>query len=115
MIKKHYSEVEEEIVTATNSVNTKIRWLITKDDGATSFAMRRFVIEPSGSIGLHGHPEDHEIYILRGKARIYNDSGQEVIAQAHDVLYVPPEEKHGYENPYNEPFEFICVIPYLEK
>ncbi|MFW9995606.1 MAG: cupin domain-containing protein [Candidatus Odinarchaeota archaeon] len=115
MIKKHFSDVKEEKVTMANSVNTTIRWLVTKDDGAENFAMRRFVLGEKGKIGLHGHPEDHEIYVLSGEARVFNDKGQEVIAKEGDVLYVPPDELHAYENTGSEPFEFICVVPILKK
>ncbi|MHA2297028.1 MAG: cupin domain-containing protein [Candidatus Hodarchaeales archaeon] len=115
MIKKHFTDTKEEQVTMANSVNTSIRWLITKDDGAIYFAMRRFHLGTGGKIGLHGHPEDHEIYILSGQARIFNDKGQEVVAKEGDVLYVPPDELHGYENIGDESFEFICIIPYLKK
>jgi len=114
MIKKHFTDVKEEQVTMANSVNTTIRWLINKDEAQT-FAMRRFSLDKGGKIGLHGHPEDHEIYVLNGQARVFNDKGEEVIAQEGDVLYVPPDELHGYENTGDEPFEFICVIPILKK
>ncbi|MFX1255264.1 MAG: cupin domain-containing protein [Promethearchaeota archaeon] len=112
---KHFTEVKKEEVTAYGSTDTEIRWLITKEDGAPRFALRRFVIHPKGQVGLHGHPEEHEIYILQGKARVFNDKGEEVIAEEGNVLYVPPDEPHGYENVGSEDFVFLCVIPYLNK
>ncbi|MHA1205139.1 MAG: cupin domain-containing protein [Candidatus Heimdallarchaeum aukensis] len=113
MIKKHYDQVEKLDVTDYGSTGTTIRWLITKEDGAPRFTMRRFEIEPNGQIGMHSHPQEHEIYILQGTGIVYNDK-EEFNVKAHDVLFVPPDEPHGYKNTGNENFTFICVIPYLE-
>ncbi len=114
MIKKSYTDVEEQAVTDYGSTGTTIRWLVTKEnEGAPHFAMRRFEIQPGGTIGLHHHPQEHEIYVLAGKGKVFNDE-QEVIAQKDDVLYVPPNEPHAYKNEGDEPFIFICVIPYLD-
>ena len=113
MIKKHYTDVQEEKVTMANSVKTTIRWLITKDDGAKRYTTRRFEIQAGGKIGIHEHPEEHHIYILEGKGTIIDVQGNELEAKTGDVLYVPPNEPHGYRNDGNEIFAFICVIPYL--
>ncbi|MGQ9722128.1 MAG: cupin domain-containing protein [Candidatus Jordarchaeum sp.] len=115
MLKKNYHDVAEEDVTLAGSTGATIRWLITEKDGALRYAMRRFEIKPGGHIGLHNHPEEHEIYVMSGKARIFNDKGEEFIAGSGDVLFVPPNEKHGYENLVEETFTFLCVIPILEK
>lgn len=115
MLKKNFRDVVEENVTVAGSTGATIRWLITEKDGALRYAMRRFEIKPGGHIGLHNHPEEHEIYVLSGKARIFNDKGEEFVASPGDVLFVPPYEKHGYENLGGEVFAFLCVIPILEK
>ncbi|MEM3586003.1 MAG: cupin domain-containing protein [Candidatus Jordarchaeaceae archaeon] len=115
MLKKNYRDVAEEEVTVAGSKGATIRWLITEKDGAPRYAMRRFEIKPGGNIGLHSHPEEHEIYVLSGKARIFNDKGFETIAGPGDIIFVPPNEKHGYENQSEETFTFLCIIPILEK
>ena len=113
MIKKRYTDVKEEQVTDYGSQLTTIRWLITKEnDGAPRFAMRRFEILPGGSIGMHHHPQEHEIYFLEGEGEVFNEN-ETVKVEAGDVLYVPPEEPHGYKNTGDRPLVFICVIPYL--
>ena len=50
MIKRHYTDIDPEEVTMYGSTNTTIQWLITKEDGAPRFALRRFVVEPEGII-----------------------------------------------------------------
>ena len=114
MIKKRYTEVKEQQVIDYGSQKTTIRWLITREnEGAPHFAMRRFEIQPGGLIGIHHHPQEHEIYFLYGEGEVYN--GKETVkVQKDDVIYVPPNEPHGYKNTGTEPLVFICVIPYLD-
>jgi quercetin dioxygenase-like cupin family protein len=115
MLKKNYRDVEEEQVTLEGSSGATIRILITTKDGAPRYAMRRFEIKPGGRIGVHEHPEEHEIYVLTGKARVFDDEGHETLAGPGDVLFVPSYEKHGYENLSNETLSFVCVVPILDK
>ena len=115
MIKKHYLDVAEEEVTLAGSTGVNVRWLIRGADGALRYAMRRFEIKPGGQIGLHSHPEEHEIYVLSGKGEILEGSGSKTKVSQGDVLYVPPHEEHGYRNLDNDIFVFLCVIPLLKK
>ena len=118
MLKKHWEEVENKQAILTDGTQVKnvfIRWLVDKNDGARNFAMRRIEIKPGGKVPLHGHPEDHEIYILKGKGKIFNDKGQEELANEGDIFYIPPSEEHAMENLGENDFAFICVIPYIKK
>jgi len=115
MIKKNYKDVENSPVTLENTKDTNVRWLIDEKDGARYYAMRRFEIKPRGSIPLHEHPEDHEIYILNGNASFYNDTGQEEIVHEGDVLYIPPNEKHGIKNLGQNDLIFVCIVPIIKK
>ena len=114
MKKIHYTDVKELDVTDYGSTETTIRWLITKEkDGAPRFSIRRFEMKPGGQIGIHNHPQEHEIYILAGNGEVFTNSERYEI-KANDVLYVPPDEEHGYKNTGTENLIFLCVIPYLE-
>ena len=117
MIKKNFKDVKEEQATLSNGTPVKdvtVRWLIDKNSGAENFAMRRFEIEVEGKVPLHNHPQDHEIYILSGKGRFYNDKGKEENVEQGDVVYIPPNEIHGIDNLGTENFIFICLVPYLK-
>ncbi|MCG3226265.1 MAG: cupin domain-containing protein [Candidatus Heimdallarchaeota archaeon] len=114
MIKKHFSEVEEQEVLEYGSTGTTIRWLITKEkDKAPRFSLRRFEIQPGGEIGIHNHAQEHEIYILTGEGEVYTHFETNEIS-VDDVLFVPPDEPHGYRNTGDENLIFLCVIPYLK-
>ena len=84
MLKKHYKDVDNRQAvlhdgTPVNGVN--VRWLVDKNDGAQNYAMRRFEIKPGAEVPLHDHLEDHEIYVLSGRAKFSNEKGQEEIGQ----------------------------------
>lgn len=112
MLAGRYNERPEEEVTLHGSTGTTIRWLINRDNGAQTFALRRFKVLPGGEIPLHNHEEDHEIYILSGEGIAFTE--KEEIAIAPDMfLYVPPNEAHGYRNTGTMPLVFLCVIPLL--
>lgn len=103
-------DVKKEEVAMAGVEGTMIQWLASKFDGAPHFAMRRFTMEPGGKINLHNHPWEHEIYILKGSGIAYNDK-ERVEIRSGDVLYIPGDEPHGYDNNGDEDLMFICMVP----
>ncbi|MHA1907556.1 MAG: cupin domain-containing protein [Candidatus Thorarchaeota archaeon] len=111
----NYKEREEEEVTMAKSEKTTVRWLIGRRSGAKTYAMRHFEIAPGGIVPLHQHDEEHEIFILQGTAKMLG-APEESYAKKDDVVFIPSNEEHGYDNTKGtEPFRFICVIPLLKK
>lgn len=108
---KKADEVKIEEVRMDGVSNTQIQWLASKFDGAPNFAMRRFIIKPGGSIGLHDHPWEHEIYILKGSGTAYTDKERVDIGPG-DVIFMPGDEPHGYDNTGEEDLMFICMVPH---
>ncbi len=109
---KHYKydKIEAAQVTNYNSKGTTIRVLMPKDE-ALHYIMRRFDVAPGGSIGVHAHPEEHEIYVLEGELQLIDGAGKMEKVSANEFVYVPPNEQHGYANEGKKPVAFICVIP----
>ena len=110
---KETMNIESGNITMYNSTGTSIQWLWAKKDGAPNFALRRFVIESGGQIGVHDHNEEHEIFILAGNGSITNDSGDKYNIKANDTIFVPPNEPHGYTNTGNSDLVFLCIIPLI--
>jgi quercetin dioxygenase-like cupin family protein len=110
MIKKNIERVEKADVAMEGVSGTQIQWLFGKDDGAPGFFLRRFVMAPGGTIPLHGHAWEHEIYVLKGHAEVFTDTETSSIA-AGDALFIAPDEPHGYRNTGVEDLEFLCVVP----
>ncbi len=111
---KKVHNVPTEEVTMFGSTGTLIQWLWSKEE-APHFALRRFVIQPNGEIGIHNHEEEHEIFILSGEGVVFNDLGEEFHVQPQDTLFVPGNEAHGYRNTGKNDLEFLCIIPILTK
>ena len=61
---------------------------------------------------MHNHPEEHEIYILSGEIEVITEK-EKILAKQDDVLYVAPDEVHGYKNKGDKTVSFLCVVPYL--
>ena len=112
---KKLKDISAENVTMYGSSKTKIEWIWGRDDNVPNFALRRFTIQPGGEIGLHSHPEEHEIFILSGRGVVFNDKGQKLDVESEDSLYVPPGEPHAYENIGETNLIFLCIIPLLDK
>jgi quercetin dioxygenase-like cupin family protein len=115
MIIRKLDSVKSNPVTSYGSTKTSIQWLISKEQGAPRFAMRLFTLEPGAVIGVHGHPEEHEIFVIQGEMDLIAENGERTRVNATDAIYMPSDEKHGYENIGSEVVKFICVIPLLEK
>jgi quercetin dioxygenase-like cupin family protein len=88
---------------------TRRQVLIGPDEGP-NFAMRRFIMNPGGSMPRHTNRVEHEQYVLRGRAKI--GIGEETFEVSEgDVVYIPAGIPHWYRAQGGEPFEFLCVVP----
>ena len=111
----NYEERELEDVSLPGAEKAKMRWLIGRKAGATTYAMRYFELHPGGIIPLHTHPEEHEIFILSGSAKVLGTAPKDN-AKTDDVVFIPSMEPHGYDNKNGtEIFRFICVIPLIKR
>lgn len=100
-----------EVTVVPSGVKTTRQVLISAQEGP-NFAMRRFVMEPGGGMPRHTNTVEHEQYVLGGTARI--GIGEDVFEVGKgDVIYIPADVPHWYQNTGNEPFEFLCVVPNL--
>lgn len=106
-ITRSSSQVERQPVGGAEATH---RQVLIGPDEAPHFALRKFVIEPGGSMPSHTNRVEHEQYVLGGRARI--GLGDRVVEVAEgDVLLIPAGLPHRYECLGEEPFEFICVVP----
>jgi len=103
----HSDSVEARNVEAGRS--TTIQVLIPPQLGP-NFALRRFVMQPGGSMPRHTNTVEHEQYVLRGQATI-SIGDEAYVVRAGDAVLIPEGEIHSYENTGDEPFEFLCVVP----
>ena len=83
---------------------------IGPSEGWTDHTMRLFRISAGGHTPSHNHDWEHVIYIVKGKGRLTID-GVQYTVEAGDYAYVPLNAEHQFENPYDEDFEFLCIVP----
>lgn len=110
----HYTDVEAEIVDVDGAKYAKIRWLITKKDGAENFTMRLFDLSPGGHTPLHQHDWEHEVFIVSGSGELRTKEDSNSFKQG-DVLFVPSMQWHQFVNTGDDLLQFICVIPYKDE
>jgi quercetin dioxygenase-like cupin family protein len=88
----------------------QMRMLIGPREGAAVFHMRHFEVATGGFTPHHQHDFEHEVLILKGQGIAKSAQGDRPF-KASDVIWVPPNEIHQFQNTGAEPLEFICLIP----
>ena len=83
---------------------------IGKTEGWDGYTLRTFTLGAGGHSPRHAHDWEHVNYIIRGRGRIMIDGRTQDVAE-RDFAFVPPNVEHQFTNPYDEPFEFICIVP----
>lgn len=103
-------DVKLQDVAMDGAEGCKVRWLLSRDDGAPSFAMRQFEVEPGGHTPRHHHPYEHEIYVIEGEGEVYENDVAHPI-RSGDVVLVQPDDLHQFRNTGEKPLKFLCLIP----
>lgn len=110
MLVRHFSRVKQEKVEQEDAKGVYIRWLISEKDGAPTFAMREFELEPSGHTPYHSHAWEHELFILSGNGVVVGVDG-EMPLEPGTTVFVPGGETHSFKNTGTENLRFLCLIP----
>jgi len=108
---RKYNEVDE-IQVKMEGVAGEVtkRVPIGKDEGWDGYTMRVFKIAPGGNTPKHSHDWEHVNYIMAGKGQLLIDGKISEVSEK-DFALVPPNAEHQFLNPYDQPFEFICIVP----
>jgi len=106
-----FSSVKEEDVKEPGFKGVKVRWLITKEDGAENFAMRYFEMESGGQSAYHSHAWEHETFILDGDCLVKCGETEKRAGSGY-VIFIPPNVPHSFKNVGNKTLRFLCLIPY---
>ena len=107
---KSIKEHEQNDVTMPGAQGARMRMLVGPDQGARNFHMRHFEVRPGGFTPHHKHDFEHEILILKGVGTLKSEQGDRAF-QPGDVVWIPANEMHQFQNTGDQPVEFICLIP----
>ena len=108
-IVKH-DEVRFEDVTMEGVSGVVKADVIGQAQGWESHRLRVFKLEPQGYTPRHKHPWEHVNYVISGRGRLHL-AGEDGDIVAGDFICVPPDTEHQFQNPYDEPLQFICIVP----
>jgi len=91
-------------------VGVEKKVLIGPTDGAPTFAVRLFTLEPGGHTPHHAHPFEHGVIVLEGEGEVLTEAGPLPLASG-TVAFVPPSEQHQFRNTGTGPLKFLCIVP----
>jgi quercetin dioxygenase-like cupin family protein len=110
MIIRKPDQVQPKPMTMPGADRVQMRLMVGREDGAPTFAMRVFDIEPGGQTPHHQHNYEHEVMVLEGRGvAVSGDEPNDVAAG--DVIFVPANELHQFRNTSDQTFRFMCIVP----
>jgi quercetin dioxygenase-like cupin family protein len=95
--------------------DVKMKILIGIPDGSDNIIMRHFKVAPNGNTPRHQHDYEHVVKIEKNRGIFIDANGTEHELTEGMSLYVEPNTDHQFKNPYDQPFEFLCIIPNPDK
>jgi quercetin dioxygenase-like cupin family protein len=103
--------VEWKPVTIPGSKDAFIKWLVTKDHGSLSYAVRKFWVKKGGIIAKHYHKYTETVVITKGKAKICAGDKVQVLGP-NGYVFINSFVPHYIESIGDEDLEFFCIISY---
>lgn len=110
MIKRNRTAVPEARFEDGEYRGCTMRRLIAEDDGAPSFSMRLFSLDPGGFTPFHAHQHEHEVYILSGDGTL-RTGDQAIPLHPGDAILLVPFDAHQF-TAGDGGLEFICCVPH---
>lgn len=104
------ADVPTQPVTEEGAHAATVRWLLAQPEGAPTFAMRLFELQPGGCTPLHQHAWEHEIFVLEGSLELVSPTGPLPLSPG-DAVLVLPDEQHQFRNTGRDAARMLCLIP----
>jgi quercetin dioxygenase-like cupin family protein len=105
-----YTEMQLEDVQMDGVKDASKANVVGPEQGWENHTMRVFRLKPGGFTPRHQHDWEHINHVIKGRGKLrIGDTVHDLLEK--DFAFVPPNTEHQFENPYDEPFEFICIVP----
>lgn len=101
-------DIEYEDVGAAEGLRKGV--LVGEDHGASNLAIRRFTLDPGGTVPKHTNEIEHEQHVLSGEY-VVGIEDEEYVVEAGDSLHIPAGAVHWYRNDGDEEGAFLCAVP----
>ncbi len=82
-------------------------------EGAPTFVMRVFEIEPGCATPHHAHTWEHEIFVVKGQGTLKSGNLERPLVEG-DTVMVLPGEPHSILNTGKGLLTVICVVPLVD-
>ena len=82
-------------------------------EGAPTFVMRVFEIQPGSATPHHSHPWEHEVFVLSGNGALKSGDTEKPLVEG-DAAVVLPDEPHSFANAGDDILRVICVVPLVD-
>ncbi len=105
------ADIHDKKVEMEGAKDVRMKILIGPEDDSENIFMRHFFIAPGGNTPYHQHNYEHVVKIEKNRGVVVDKDGKEYEVTEGQSIFVEPNEKHQFRNPYNLDFEFICIIP----
>ena len=83
------------------------------DEGAPTYVMRVFEIQPGCATPNHTHAWEHEMFVVAGEGTLVSGDSRTPLQQG-DAVMVLPDEKHCFENTGSSLLTVICTVPLVD-
>jgi len=110
LIIKKDADIPEINITGEGIKLVSKKVLIGPDDGSSNIIMRRFKVLHGGNTPFHSHDFEHVVKIQKGNGMVVNEKKEETLVTEGQSLFIKANEYHQFKNPFEEPFEFLCII-----
>ena len=105
------NEITAVEVSMEGAKDVRMKILIGQGDDSENIIMRHFIIAPGGHTPFHQHNYEHVVKIECERGIAVDENGIEHEVKKGQSLFVKPNEKHQFRNPFSSDFEFTCIIP----
>lgn len=114
MITVSDGDVESSPVSMDGAKDVEMKVLIGPDAGSQKMTMRLFSIQPGGHTPYHTHGYEHLVRVESGKGVVTDAEGRKHELSVGQSVFVAPNEKHQFSNPFEHAFQFTCTIPNID-
>lgn len=113
MLVRSPDEVAPQPMTMPGASGVTMRLMVSSADGAPTFAMRLFEVQPGGHTPLHQHNYEHEVMIVKGEADVATGPTGEQFkrVRAGQAILINANELHQFRNASTTPLQFMCMVP----
>jgi quercetin dioxygenase-like cupin family protein len=82
-------------------------------EGAPTYVMRLFEIQPGSATPHHAHPWEHELFMVSGEGRMLSGDAKTPLRPG-DAITVLPNELHSFQNAGQGLMTIVCTVPLVD-